>query len=76
MAVTYNVRMLLDTPTPMRDGVNLSSYIYLPEGRGPFPTVLIRTPYDNNSDANIMTASPSVGCSTTSVSHRLVAVSN
>jgi putative CocE/NonD family hydrolase len=48
--------MLLDVRTPMRDGVNLSSDIYLPEARGPFPTVLIRTPYDNNGDLLIQKA--------------------
>src|SRR5262249_34263717 len=56
MAASYNVRMLFDAKTPMRDGVNLSSDIYLPEARGPFPTVLIRTPYDNNIDGNIQKA--------------------
>ncbi|MEO1101247.1 MAG: CocE/NonD family hydrolase [Pseudomonadota bacterium] len=30
----------------MRDGVRLDTEIFLPEGEGPFPTVLIRTPYD------------------------------
>jgi putative CocE/NonD family hydrolase len=34
----------------MRDGVELSADLYLPRGRGPFPTVLIRTPYSNNGD--------------------------
>src|SRR5262245_1694695 len=29
----------------MRDGVKLSTIIYLPEGAGPWPVVLIRTPY-------------------------------
>jgi predicted acyl esterase len=29
----------------MRDGVKLATDIYLPEGRGPFPIVLVRTPY-------------------------------
>src|SRR5262245_14087859 len=29
----------------MRDWVNLSTAIYLPQGTGPFPVVLIRTPY-------------------------------
>jgi putative CocE/NonD family hydrolase len=56
MTPNYNVRMLLDVKTPMRDGVNLSSDIYLPEARGPFPTVLIRTPYDNNGDLLIQKA--------------------
>jgi putative CocE/NonD family hydrolase len=56
MTPNYNVRMLLDVKTPMRDGVNLSSDIYLPEARGPFPTVLLRTPYDNNGDLLIQKA--------------------
>lgn len=30
---------------PMRDGVKLDTSIYLPAGQGPFPTVLVRTPY-------------------------------
>ena len=29
----------------MRDGVNLATYVYLPEGTGPFPTLVLRTPY-------------------------------
>jgi predicted acyl esterase len=33
---------------PMRDGVNLATNIYLPEGEGPWPVVLTRTPYDKN----------------------------
>jgi uncharacterized protein len=35
----------------MRDGVKLSTSIYLPEGQGPFPVVLIRTPYGKASQA-------------------------
>ena len=34
---------------PMRDGVKLSTIIYLPEGSGPWPVVLIRTPYGKQS---------------------------
>jgi predicted acyl esterase len=30
---------------PMRDGVVLAANVYLPQGAGPFPTVLLRTPY-------------------------------
>ena len=33
----------------MRDGVKLSTIIYLPEGSGPWPVVLIRTPYGKQS---------------------------
>lgn len=33
---------------PMRDDVELATNIYLPEGEGPWPTVLTRTPYDKD----------------------------
>jgi predicted acyl esterase len=35
---------------PMPDGVRLATDIYFPEGDGPWPVVLIRTPYDRTSD--------------------------
>ena len=38
---------MMDVKVPMRDGVNLSANIFLPPGPGPFPVILIRTPYDN-----------------------------
>ena len=50
MQRNYGVKALTDVKTPMRDGVELSSDICLPDGRGPFPTILIRTPYDNTQD--------------------------
>ena len=34
---------------PMRDGVRLATDIYRPQGSGPFPVLLVRTPY--NKDA-------------------------
>jgi putative CocE/NonD family hydrolase len=49
----FDVRMLSDVAVPMRDGVRLSADLYLPDAPGPFPTVLIRTPYDNNGAASI-----------------------
>ncbi|MBI4553947.1 MAG: CocE/NonD family hydrolase [Candidatus Latescibacteria bacterium] len=49
MTLNYPVTMRLDVKVPMRDGVNLSADLYLPDAPGPFPTVLIRTPYDNNT---------------------------
>jgi len=33
---------------PMRDGVKLATDVYLPEGDGPWPTALIRTPYNKD----------------------------
>lgn len=41
-------RVVLDVKVPMRDGIKLSADIYFPEGNGPFPVVLVRTPYDNS----------------------------
>ena len=32
----------------MRDGVRLATDVYLPDGPGPFPAVLVRLPYDKN----------------------------
>ena len=34
----------------MRDGANLLTDIYLPDGEGPFPVILSRVPYGTQSD--------------------------
>ena len=34
---------------PMRDGVRLATTVYLPEGQGPWPAVLTRTPYNRRT---------------------------
>jgi len=34
---------------PMRDRVRLATDVYLPTGRGPFPVILVRLPYDKAS---------------------------
>ena len=34
---------------PMRDGVRLATDVYLPQGEGPWPVVLRRTPYDKGT---------------------------
>jgi putative CocE/NonD family hydrolase len=44
----HQVRPITDIGVPMRDGTRLSLDLYLPVAAGPFPTVLIRTPYDNS----------------------------
>ncbi|HJN14673.1 MAG TPA: CocE/NonD family hydrolase, partial [Armatimonadota bacterium] len=36
---------------PMKDGVGLATDIWLPEGDGPWPVVMARTPYDKNPTA-------------------------
>ncbi|VVJ22058.1 Uncharacterised protein [Amycolatopsis camponoti] len=35
----------VDVPVPMRDGVALATNVWLPERPGPFPALLVRTPY-------------------------------
>lgn len=49
MAIYYGVNRRIDVRIPMRDGINVSADIYLPDAAGPFPTVLVRTPYDNSA---------------------------
>lgn len=39
------VKVMFDVRSPMRDGVELSSDIWLPDAKGKFPLILIRTPY-------------------------------
>lgn len=36
---------------PMRDGVSLAGTLWRPSGPGPFPTVVLRTPYDRTAYA-------------------------
>ena len=48
MQTNYDVEMRLDVKTPMSDGVDLSTDVYLPKASGRFPAVLMRTPYNNN----------------------------
>ena len=47
----HDVSMRYDVSVPMRDGVALSTDIYLPATDQPPPVVLIRTPYNNNNEA-------------------------
>ena len=56
MAPKHNVKVRLDVKIPMRDGIKLSADIYLPQAEGPFPTVLIRDPYNKSSDQRILKA--------------------
>ena len=44
-------RYLWDVKVPMRDGIKLSANVYFPEGDGPFPVLLNRTPYGKDTAA-------------------------
>ena len=39
----------MNVPVPMRDGVRLATDLYLPDADGPFPVVLVRTPYGSET---------------------------
>jgi len=44
--LAYRIREQFDVLAPMRDGVRLAMDLVRPDAHGPFPVVLIRTPYD------------------------------
>ncbi len=37
----------------MRDGVRLGTDVYLPDGAGPFPVILLRSPYNKDLGAGL-----------------------
>jgi X-Pro dipeptidyl-peptidase-like protein/SnoaL-like protein len=41
--MTFTVEV--DVPVPMRDGIALATNVWRPDGPGPFPALLVRTPY-------------------------------
>ncbi|MGD9712171.1 MAG: CocE/NonD family hydrolase, partial [Thermomicrobiales bacterium] len=43
----HNVRFLYDLKAPMRDGVRLSTDVFLPDSPGAWPTIVLRTPYQS-----------------------------
>lgn len=46
LSVSNQARVLFNRRVPLRDGVTLSADVYLPiQGRGPWPAILLRTPY-------------------------------
>jgi putative CocE/NonD family hydrolase len=45
-----SVTVELDVPARMRDGVTLRANVYRPAGEGPWPTLLLRTPYDKHAE--------------------------
>ena len=46
--IEYDVVVHRDVPVPMRDGVRLATDVHLPKGDGPFPAILVKTPYNFN----------------------------
>jgi putative CocE/NonD family hydrolase len=50
---TYKVRVEMNVPVAMRDGIAVSADIYRPDAEGRFPAILYRTPYSNNTEQAI-----------------------
>ena len=49
MPESVSVKVETNLPATMRDGVILYADVYRPDGPGPFPVILQRTPYDKES---------------------------
>ena len=49
MTATGEIIVERDLMVPARDGVLLATDVYRPEGPGPFPVLLERTPYDKSA---------------------------
>ena len=49
MPDSISLKIETNIAVAMRDGVTLYADIYRPEGNGPFPTILQRTPYDKTN---------------------------
>ncbi len=47
------IQVELNVPAPMRDGVKLLADVFTPDGPGPFPVLLSRTPYDKETPGTI-----------------------
>src|SRR5690606_18710337 len=47
-----------DIVIPMRDGTRLSADLYLPEGDGPFPVLVERTPYGKGNSSEVSAGAP------------------
>ncbi len=47
-------KIQLDVKVPMSDGVKLSADLYMPLKGGPFPALLLHTPYNNQEESYVM----------------------
>ena len=61
MPESNSLKVETNVPAAMRDGTTLYSDIYRPEGQGPFPVILQRTPYDKTSPLSMGMLDPLEG---------------
>ncbi|HRJ71724.1 MAG TPA: CocE/NonD family hydrolase [Terrimicrobiaceae bacterium] len=50
----FSVRAFLNVRMRARDGVALATHVYLPPSEGPFPVLLVRTPYQALSNDGVL----------------------
>ena len=58
MPESLSVKVETNLPAAMRDGVVLYADVYRPDGPGPFPTILQRTPYDKSAPLSAQMLDP------------------
>ena len=58
MPESHAVKVETNVPATMRDGTTLYADIYRPEGSGPVPIILERTPYDKTSPLSMQMLDP------------------
>ena len=55
-------RLEIDVPVPMRDGVRLATDLFIPNGPGPWPVLLERSPYGKHSSVMVNIGAPQMLC--------------
>ena len=58
MPDSVSLKMETNLPVKMRDGIVLYADVYRPDGPGPFPVVLQRTPYDKSAPGSFTNLDP------------------
>ena len=58
MPESVSIKLETNLAVPMRDGTVLYADLYRPDGPGPFPTILQRTPYDKSSPGSMANLDP------------------
>ena len=58
MPDSFSLKVETNLPVKMRDGVVLYADLYRPDGPGPFPVALQRTPYDKGSAGSMTNLDP------------------
>ncbi len=58
MSDSLSLKVETNVATPMRDGTLLYADLYRPEGPGPFPVILQRTPYDKTMPLSMTMLDP------------------